>query len=94
MWLCLTNLPGSDILNPPAHWPLVDLAEFEGVGSDFGEVINDRPEGSQWINGGEHEDVTELDEQLQIVIERAFVLLHHALLVDLGDSGVVTLDLR
>ena len=69
-----TCLPGADVRDALAEGPLVDEAELECVAADLAEVVEEGAEGGERVRRGEERHVAELDEHLQVVLERALVL--------------------
>ena len=69
-----TDLPHAYALHALSKGPLEDAAQLEGVRADLHQVVEERAHGGQRERGGEQRHVAELDEHLQVVLERAVVL--------------------
>ena len=77
-------------LNSLRKWSLMDETQFECVTTDLDQVVEQRAEARQRVGGAEERDVSELDEHLQIVVERSLVLRSRTLhlhLTHLTGSG-------
>ena len=69
-----THLPGADAVDALAERSLEGHAELEGVASYLDDVVDEGTGGGEREGGREERDVAELDEHLQVVLERVFVL--------------------
>lgn len=86
MW---TYLPRSDVLNFAGHRSLEGHTEFKCVRPDLDDIVQDGPERRYRVNGRKQNYIAELDEHLQIIIERALVTIHLALTGRLGNARIV-----
>lgn len=69
-----THLPDTNALCPNAEGSLEDTAEFEGVGTDLYEVVEESAHGSQRESRREESHIAKLDKHLQVVLKGALVL--------------------
>ena len=74
-------LPVANVFHALRERSLIDHAEFERIGANLQEIVQQREEGSQWEESGEEDDVTELNDDLEIVF------------VQVGTFRLRTLDL-
>ena len=79
------GLPGPDALDPLREWPLVDVAQLEGVAPDLDEVVEEGAEAGQGVGGAEESDIAELDEHLEVVVKGPLVLWRAAFHFYLAD---------
>lgn len=69
--LYASHLPDSYVCCRVGEGPLEHAAHLEGVGVNLSDVVQHHQDSGQRVDAGEQTDVTEQQEQLQVVIECA-----------------------
>jgi len=65
------NLPSPNILHPLSERALHGRAQFEGIDTNFQNIVEQTKQWCQREHGSKEDNVTELDKHLQIVVQRA-----------------------
>ena len=70
----LTYLPGTNALYCLTKRTLHGAAQLEGIAADLDDVVDECTHGGHGEGGGEQGHVAKLDQHLQVVLERVFIL--------------------
>mmetsp|Transcript_26578 Transcript_26578/g.30514 ORF Transcript_26578/g.30514 Transcript_26578/m.30514 type:complete len:380 (-) Transcript_26578:963-2102(-) len=65
--------PGSDVLSQSGNGSLLQIAQFEGIDSDFQHVVEESKGGDKRETNTEHSNVAELNGHFQVVTHGTFI---------------------
>ena len=71
----------TDVFHALGKRPLVDHTQFKCIGADFDHIVDQREKRRQWKEIGEKDDVTELNDEFEIIF------------VEIGPFRLQTFDL-